>query len=102
MCKCGCSKEDSFCFLNLLLSDRNEDTAAEAFDEAGSGDGDSVTSESSSETGKSQDEGDKMASSSPSLDLSKPWVDISILEFDDPSLFMVRMQHTTVNFFSLV
>ena len=75
-----------------MLSDRNEDTAAEAFDEAGSGDGDSVTSESSSETGKSQDEGDKMASCSPSLDLSKPWIDISILEFDDPSLFMVRMQ----------
>ena len=59
-----------------------------------------MTSEGSSETGKSQDEGDKMASSTPaSLDLSKPWVDISILEFDDPSLFMVRVQHTTTLYF---
>jgi len=75
-----------------LFCDRNDDAVSESLDEAGSVDGDSVTSESSSETGKSQDEADKMAGSPPLLDLSKPWVDISILEFEDPSLFMVRMQ----------
>ena len=50
-----------------------------------------MASESSSEAGKSQDEVDKMPGVPPPLDLSKPWVDISILEVDDPSLFMVRM-----------
>ena len=67
---------------------------SERYDE-GSVDGDSVASESSSEASKSPEEADKMTTPLP-LDFSKPWVDVSILEFVDPSLFMVRTQNTVL------
>ena len=50
-----------------------------------------MTSESSSESSKSPDEAEKLSSGVPSaIDLSKPWVDISLLECEGPGLFMVR------------
>ena len=75
-----------------MFVDRNDDAVSEPPDEVdGSVDGDSVASESSSDASKSPDEADKIAARAPpSLDLSKPWVDISILEYEDPGLFMVR------------
>lgn len=67
---------------------------SEPYDD-GSVDGDSVASESSSEASKSPEKADKMTVPPP-LDFSKPWVDVSILEFVDPSLFMVRTQNTVL------
>ena len=69
---------------------RNDDAVSEPPDD-GSVDGDSVASESSSEASKSPEEGDKITIPPP-LDFSQPWVDVYILEFVDPSLFMVRTQ----------
>lgn len=66
----------------------NDDAVSEPYDE-GSVDGDSVASESSSDASKSPEEADKMTTPPP-LDFSKPWVDVSILEFVDPSLFMFQ------------
>lgn len=76
----------------FIVSFSNDVAVSEPLDD-GSVDGDSVASESSSDASKSPEEGDKVIIPPP-LDLSKPWVDISILEFDDPSLFMVRTRHT--------
>ena len=73
---------------------RNDDTVSEPLDDC-SVDGDSVASESSSDASKSPEEGDKITLP-PSLDFSQPWVDVCILEFVDPSLFMVRTQVTVL------
>lgn len=62
---------------------------SESFDETGSADGDSIASESSSETSKSHDDSDNTTVPSCPVDLTAPWVDISILEVDNPNLFMV-------------
>lgn len=62
---------------------------SESFDETGSADGDSIASESSSETSKSHDDSDNTTVPSCSVDLTAPWVDISVLEVDNPNLFMV-------------
>ena len=62
---------------------------SESLDEADSADGDSVASESSSETGKSRDESDHVTVPLLPFDMAAPWVDISILEVDNPGLFMV-------------
>ena len=74
---------------------RNDDAVSEPLDD-GSVDGDSVASESSSDASKSPEEGDKITIPPP-LDFSQPWVDVYILEFVDPSLFMVRTQDTAMN-----
>lgn len=79
-----------------LFCTRNDDAVSESLDDVGSVDGDSVTSESSSESSKSPDEAEKLSSGVPSaIDLSKPWVDISLLECEGPGLFMVRKRWRT-------
>lgn len=80
-----------------LFCTRNDDVVSESLDDVGSVDGDSVTSESSSESSKSPDEAEKLSSGVPSaIDLSKPWVDISLLECEGPGLFMVRKRWRTL------
>lgn len=68
----------------------NEGAVSESLDEADSADGDSVASESSSETGKSRDESDHVTVPLLPFDMAAPWVDISILEVDNPGLFMFQ------------
>ncbi|XP_073250935.1 tudor domain-containing protein 7-like [Porites lutea] len=76
---------------DALPSNGNDDAVSESLDDVGSVDGDSVTSESSSESSKSPDEAEKLSSGVPSaIDLSKPWVDISLLECEGPGLFMFQ------------
>lgn len=83
-----------------LFCTRNDDAVSESLDDVGSVDGDSVTSESSSESSKSPDEAEKLSSGVPSaIDLSKPWVDISLLECEGPGLFMVRKRWRTLEIF---
>ena len=86
-----------------LFCTRNDDAVSESLDDAGSVDGDSVTSESSSESSKSPDEAEKLSSGVPSaIDLSKPWVDISLLECEGPGLFMVRKGWRTLEIFRML
>lgn len=85
-----------------LFCTRNDDAVSESLDDVGSVDGDSVTSESSSESSKSPDEAEKLSSGVPSaIDLSKPWVDISLLECESPGLFMVRKRWRTLEIFRM-
>lgn len=72
-----------------LCIDRTGNGTSESFDETGSADGDSIASESSSETSKSHDDSDNTTVTSCPVDLTVPWVDISVLEVDNPNLFMV-------------
>lgn len=72
-----------------LCIGRTGNGTPESFDETGSADGDSIASESSSETSKSHDDSDNTTVTSCPVDLTVPWVDISVLEVDNPNLFMV-------------
>lgn len=84
----------NYLFSSFSRFSRNDDAVSEPLDD-GSVDGDSVASESSSDANKSPEEGDKITIPPP-LDFSQPWVDVYILEFVDPSLFMVRTQNTVL------
>ena len=78
-----------FCLYVCVCIGRAGNGTSESFDETGSADGDSIASESSSETSKSHDDSDNTTVPSCPVDLTAPWVDISVLEVDNPNLFMV-------------